>query len=188
MYARTAISSTGIAGHSGMRQAGVCLWAPRRANRAATATSRYMPVTETPVTPYSVSRLTKQSTAPGTPTARVATQGEPKRPSLEKTLLTGSGQALSRAEANRTREFWMTMTMPALMIARATQRLTKVPTAELDQAVTMELMSPPVSSLMSEAPRVMAATGTRMITVEMARVASTVRATLRRGCSSSSER
>src|SRR4051794_23997316 len=173
MYARTAISSTGIAGHSGMRQAGVCLWAPRRANRAATATSRYMPVTETPVTPYSVSRLTKQRAAPGTPTRRVATQGEPKRPSRDRPLLTGPGHALSRAEANRTREFWMTMTMPALMIARATQRLTKVPTAELDQAVTMVLMSPPVRADRSGAPMVMAITGTRMMTVEMASVART---------------
>src|SRR4051812_37892545 len=177
-----------MAGHRGMRQAGVCLWGPRRERRAATATRRYMPVTETPVTPYRVSRFTKQSRAPGTPTARVATHGEPKRPSLAKALLNGSGQALSRAEANRTREFWMTMTMPALMIARATQRLTKVPTAELDQAVTMALMSPPVSWERFEAPMVIAATGTRMITVEMARVARTVRATLRRGCSSSSER
>src|SRR3954471_15744232 len=101
------------------------------------------------------------------PTARVATQGEPKRPNLEKRVLTGWGQALSRAEANSTREFWMTMTMPALMIARATQRLTKVPTAELDQAVTMALMSPPVRVDRSEAPMVIATTGTRMITVEM---------------------
>src|SRR6266568_4646067 len=188
MYARTAISRIGIVGHSGMRHAWVCLWGPRRESRAATATRRYMPVTETPVTPYRVSRLTKQRIAPGTPTARVATQGEPKRPSLEKTLLTGSGQALSRAEANRTREFWMTMTMPALMIARATQRLTKVPTAEFDQAVTMLLMSPPVSCERSDAPMVIATTGTRMTTVEIARVARTVRATLRRGFSSSSER
>ncbi len=145
-------------------------------------------MTETPVTPYRVSRSTKHIAAPGTPTARVATHGEPNRPSLAKTVFTGPGHALSRAEANRTREFWMTMTMPALTMARATQRLTKVPTAESDQAVTIAPMSPPVSSARSEAPRVMAATGTRMITAEMPRVARTVRATLRRGSSSSSER
>ena len=92
----------------------------------------------------------------------MATQGEPKRPSLAKTSLTGWGHALSRAEANRTREFWMTMTMPALMMASATQRLTKAPTAESDQAVTIAPMSPPVSGERSGAPRVIATTGTRM--------------------------
>lgn len=157
-------------------------------NSAATATSRYMPVTETPVTPYRVSRLTKHIAAPGTPTSRVATHGEPKRPSLDRALLTGRGQALSRAEANSTREFWMTMTMPALTMARATHRLTKVPTAELDQAVTIPPRSPAASASRSGAPMVMAMTGTRITAVEMASVASTVRATLRRGFSSSSER
>ena len=103
-----------------------------------------MPLTETPVTPYRVSRLTKHRAAPGTPTPSVATHGEPKRPSLARARLTGSGQAVSRAEPKRTREFWMTITMPALMIARATQRLTNVPTAELDQAVTIAPMSPAV--------------------------------------------
>lgn len=147
-----------------------------------------MPVTETPVTPYRVSRLTKHSAAPGTPTTSVATHGEPKRPRRARALLTGSGHALSRADANSTREFWMTMTMPALMIASATHRLTNVPTAELLHVVTIRPMSPEVSAARSGAPMVIATTGTRMTAVEMARVARTVRATLRRGSSSSSER
>lgn len=103
-------------------------------------------------------------------------------------MLTGSGQALSRAEANSTREFWITITMPALMMASATQRLMKVPTAELLQVVTRPEMSPSVRVCRSGAPTVMAATGTRMTAVEMASVHSTVRETLRRGFSSSSER
>ncbi len=145
-------------------------------------------MTATPVISLSSSPLTKQSAAPGRPTARVATHGEPNRPRVPKALLTGPGHALSRAEANSTREFWMTMTMPALMMASATQRLMKVPTAELLQAVTMPEMSPELRVARSGAPMVMAATGTRMTAAEIASVHSTVRDTLRRGFSSSSER
>ncbi len=116
------------------------------------------------------------------------TQGALKRLSVPNALFAGSGQALSRPEANSTREFWITMTMPALMIASAMHRLTKVPTAEPDQPATSSEMFPAESASRSGAPTVIAITGTRMTTTERPSVHSTVRATLRRGFSSSSER
>ncbi|OEV32228.1 hypothetical protein AN219_00120 [Streptomyces nanshensis] len=102
--------------------------------------------------------------------------------------MTGAGQAESRAEAKTTREFWMTMTMAALMIANAMHRLMNVPTAELLQPRTMPAMSPPARACRSGAPRVMATTGTMTTVKPSARVHSTVRATVRRGFSISSAR
>ncbi|KPC95193.1 hypothetical protein ADL27_10550 [Streptomyces sp. NRRL F-6602] len=188
-HSRAAISSAGSTGHSGIRQAARCLKFSRRAARAPSATKTYIPATATPVTSLRTSRLTKHRTAPGTPTTRVATQGEPKRaPSREKARLTGVGQAASRAEAKTTREFWMTMTIAALTMASAMQRLMNVPTVELLHCCTMPAMSPPARECRSGAPRVIATTGTKTMVKPMPRVHSTVRETVRRGFSISSAR
>src|SRR5947207_680182 len=86
--------------------------------------------------------LTGIRAARGAPTARVATHGEPKRlDTVPSALLTGAGQARSRAEANMMREFWITMTIAALTMAAAMQSETNMPTPVLLQPLTMPIRS-----------------------------------------------
>ncbi len=121
--------------------------------------------------------------------ARVATQGEPQRGCrLPSARFTGSGQVRSRAEAYSTRPFCSTITMTALRMAAAMQRLTKVPTVLPAQESTTATRSPVASWSAESTPRQTAATGTVISTTPASSDHRTVRATLRRGSRRSSER
>ena len=147
-----------------------------------------MPVTETPVTPYRVSRLTKHSSAPGTPTTSVATHGEPKRPSLDERVVHGLGPGLvaggGEQDAGVLDDHDDARVDDREGHAEADEGADGGVAPRGDHAADVAARE----GRRSGAPMVMAMTGTRMITVEMARVVRTVRATLRRGLSSSSER
>src|SRR5882724_5333602 len=124
--------STGSTGQPCIRHAETPRYAPRRPKSVVIATPRYSAVTTTLVTPLSLSTGAKHSAAPPRPTTSVDTHGEPNRwLTVPNARLAAVGQARSRAEAYSTREFWMTITITALMMASAMHKLTNVPTPVL---------------------------------------------------------